>query len=226
MRVAMITCRKYQDCWIPFISLFRKFWPDCPWKLSLVTDQFMSDHTFAVDDVYVTNGETWCAVLCDFLRGIDDEEVMLMQEDFLLSDYAHQELIDYALLQMRERHAGCVRLYPCPGSDGEYGDPFIGAVASGSRYRISCQAALWRKDYLLGIAERFTGPADFELDGTIYSEGLPDEVLAWKRDVRPYPLSYTATAIINGEWAAGIRQFCEERGVSTDWSMRPTRIAQ
>ena len=36
--VLMITCKKYEQVWKPFIILFKKYWPDCPYKFIMGTD--------------------------------------------------------------------------------------------------------------------------------------------------------------------------------------------
>lgn len=40
MKYALLvnTCDKFEDCWIPFFSLLKKYWPDCSGKIYLNTE--------------------------------------------------------------------------------------------------------------------------------------------------------------------------------------------
>ena len=37
--VLMMTCKKYEQLWNPFFTLFKRFWPECPYKLIMGTDE-------------------------------------------------------------------------------------------------------------------------------------------------------------------------------------------
>ena len=37
--ILILSCDKYSDAWDPFFALFRKFWPDCPYKVYLATNE-------------------------------------------------------------------------------------------------------------------------------------------------------------------------------------------
>ncbi len=148
----------------------------------------------------------------------------MMLDDFWLNAPVNTELIYRGLEQMEKTNAGCVRLYSCPGPDEEYGDPHFGIVQQGARYRISTQAALWRPSYLQQIAQQYQSPWEFELDGSIFSNSLPDHVLAFKRELQPWPLSYYG-AIRHGEWAPGLKLFMEATGIDVDWSRRSFQAA-
>lgn len=209
MRIAVISCEAYRDAIKPFFALMDRFWSDRPYPLTLYTD---------------APGESWCSVVARCAQKSDDA-VMILQEDFFLSAPVNQPLIDHALEQMKARNAGMVRLYPCPGADEDYGDPYFGIVKRGSRYRISCQASIWRSDFLYAIASQFNTPQEFELMGSGLSDALPSEVLAFKRDVKPWPLEYLCTAIVNGKWSQGAKQLCDSLDIEVNWSMREFQSA-
>lgn len=220
MKIAVITCWKYRDCWKPFAALFRKFWPDCPHELTLVTDEH---HYVPLPDVRIfdTPG-TWVEVLAAFASE-QTEPVLWLQEDFLLTAPVDANAIYRALDRLEHFQAGCVRLYPCPGAETDFGDPEFGAIAQGVPYRISCQAALWDPEYLTSICSD-VGPGsarDFELKGSFLSNSYANPVLGWKRDVKPWPLEYLCTAIVTGKWDPNAKKLCEENGVlGVDWTMR------
>lgn len=222
MRVAVISCMKYRDAIDPCMKLLRKFWPNHP-KTTIITDlAYMVEGELPYS--WSPNGGllNWCDTITSYLRITDDGPVLLMQEDFWLNAPVRQDLIDHALEQMKSRNAGMIRLYPCPGADEDYGDPHYGIVKKGSRYRISCQASIWRPDYLHAIASQCgSTPRDFELNGTKIAESLPDEVLAFKRESGPPAVQYLCSAISRSQWNPDAKTLCDLHGIEVDWSMRP-----
>lgn len=222
MQIIVMSCWKYRDTWKPFFSLFYKFWPDCKYPVVLITDQAKG---FSRANVQVAEypGLSWCRMLFEnVLRS--DGPILMFQDDFFLSGPVHSHLIEYAIDQLHTRGAGSVRLYPCPGAEADYGDPYFGIVPHHTRYRTSCQATIWRPAYLAQIAARGETPMDFELLGSVFaSTNLPDEVLAFKREVQPWPLEYLCSAIDRGKWNPDAKTLCEKHGILADWSLRPMK---
>lgn len=146
---------------------------------------------------------------------------MVFQEDFFLNAPVNQPLIDHALKLMERDNVGAVRLYPCPGANEEIGDPYFGRVTRHTAYRTSCQATIWKPGYLHAIASRFNTPSEFELQGSAWaSSHLPAEVLAFKRDVQPWPIEYLCSAIGRGLWSQDAKKLCDTHGIEVDWSFR------
>lgn len=220
MRVVVVSCFAYRDCWVPMFALLDKFWPNHP-PVTLLTDE--TGDAGLPERVSVVELEvraSWCRILSAYCRNTAEDFLMVMQEDFFLSAPVQQHLIEHALEQMKERNAGCVRLYPCPGGEVEYSDPYFAIVPRGTQYRVSCMAAIWSPQYLRAIASRFNTPAEFELQGTPFSDTLPDEVLAFKRDVQPWPMEYLCSAIGRGLWSQDAKKLCDAHSIDVDWSLR------
>lgn len=218
MKIAVLTCAAYRDCWKPFAQLFRKFWPQCPYPLWLVTDEGTCegyDHTFA----YPGNGaDSWCKRLIEFAQG--DDPILFFLEDFFLTAPVQIQLVESAKELLSAHPAGCVRLYPCPGSDGPSVHDNFGVVTRGAAYRISTMPAIWDAAYLRAVASQCDSPWSFEIHGTKISAQLPQEVLSVKRDVRPWPTEIMATGIQRGKWIPGAKQFLAEHGITVE-SDRP-----
>jgi hypothetical protein len=149
-----------------------------------------------------------------------DEPILMFQEDFFLTETIRTWIIQRALLEFRRLNAGCVRLYPMPGADGEYGNSEFGCIPAGTPYRISCQAAIWDPQYLANICEVGGMAMHFEINGSNFSNTLPQPVLGWKRDVKPWPLEYICSAISAGRWDPNAKKLCDSLGIEADFSMR------
>lgn len=209
MRIAVITCAKYKDAHAPFLALFAKFWPDCPYDLQMWSDE---------------PGEPWCSVVMRCASAWSDQPILMLMEDFYLTAPVEISLVQHGLFQLCNEKAGCVRLYPCPGGIEEYGDPLYAIVPRGTTARVSCQAGIWNPEFLHDVARgamSTTGEAgDFENLGTPYAEGLDAPVLAFKRELQPWPMQYLASAISRGEWDPNAIRLCAEHGIPMDRSQR------
>lgn len=206
MKIAVVSCWKYRDAIPPFLALFRKFWPDCPYEVLVVDDR---------NNLV----QSWCSVVADFASS-QKTPVMLMQEDFFINAPVQGHLIEHALHELKSQQAAMVRLYPCPGSNENYGDTHFGRISKGTAYRVSCQTAIWNPAILHEIASHFDTPAEFEIEGSKLSDSFSEPFLAFRREVKPWPLEYYCSAISRGKWEPAALEFCRANGIEVDTSMR------
>jgi hypothetical protein len=224
MKVVVLSCAKYSDAWTPFFTLFRRFWPDCPYPLWLVTDNtdgFFSPLEASPSHVFRYESPSWNKILVEFCAQHEDEPIMLFLEDYFLTSMVRTDRVRFCLGEFYKQDAACVRLYPCPGADEDYGDPHLARISSDASYRISTQVALWNPLYLKKYANRTTSPWEFEIKGTSMSRYDVRPYLGWKRHVQPWPLEYICTAIVRGVWQQGALDFCRQQGIPVDTSRRP-----
>ncbi len=223
MRIAVVSCWSYRDCWGPFFAFFRKFWPDCQYPIALIVDRIENDDAIP-DEVesVVEFGESWTGNVAAYAATFDESPILLMQEDFWLSHPVESALILEGIERLENGpNVGAVRLYPCPGADPGSGN--YGLIDRREKYRTSCQASIWRPDYLRQIAEASPGgrASDFELQGGPHaSNSLPQDVLAFRRDIHPWPIQYCCTAIRTGRWEPEAKALAELHRIPVDWSHR------
>lgn len=225
MKVVVISCARYADCWKPFFYFFQHYYADYAVRPVLVTDDGATEEWATINDGRVSRFAAqgdWCNILRTYVGSQKPEEaILLIQEDMWLTRSVDKEKIAHAISQMRAMGAGCVRLYPCPGADTEYGDPYVGAVRYGTLYRVSCQPAIWTAGYLLKVLRGVSGTAaDFEIHGTKVAEKLEEPVLAWKRDAEPWPLEIICSAVSRGKWSRDAKKLCDDHGILVDWEKR------
>ena len=215
----------YSDAWGPFVALFRKFWPDCPYKLVLITD-FKSDPWDGDDAIVIGRDYGWCKNLVRGLNEIKSDHVIMLQEDFFLNAPTDTAYIQKALEMTIDKNLACFRLYPCPGPDWPLGDDY-GLISVGKPYRVSCQAAIWSREELYEIAghPQINSPREFEIDGTnfVNSEHTVCQYYSVKRDPNQWPLQYYCSAITRGEWNPDAVTFVKSLGIPINNSRRPTQ---
>jgi hypothetical protein len=173
------------------------------------------------------SGRQWLDLLADYVAK-QNESILLMQEDFFISEPVHPELIQHAISLFDDERVGCVRLLPMPGGSVDIGDPFFRGMDLHDDYRISCQAAIWKPSYLGLIAKACPrkNPWRFELDGTEISRNMPQLILSFKREVQPWPMNYLCSAITKGQWEPTAKALCDREGISdVDWTRRKFRSA-
>jgi hypothetical protein len=220
------SCYNYRDCWKPFCKLLNKYWPKRKFLTILVTDIYKDVEWEGDSIIELKKDLGWCrnlstAIRQESLGGV--KNILLLQEDFFLSGPVDTEAIDRAIRYLdADPIVGCFRLYPCPGPDSETGEPGIGLVHKDAPYAVSCQAAIWKTDYILRILDQFDTPWEFEILGTNYQKKYLEKVtVSYYREANPWPLQYICTAIVKGKWQSGAVAWCKANGVDLDLSLRP-----
>ena len=90
--ILVTSCDAYRDIERPFVTLFRKYWPDCPFELVLVTEtangaaSTADSDTPQFDRIHATGkGKNWCQMLAEALAQIETPYVLLLMNDYLLT---------------------------------------------------------------------------------------------------------------------------------------------
>ena len=206
------------------MGLFRKYWPTCSYEVSLVTDECNEKWE---GDIIINckkdNG--WIQNLYEgLMRFRMTDKILLMQEDFFLSDPVNDSVVNRAEKMMNENEAiACTRLMPCPGPDYMVDDMF-GIINEDAPYRVSCQAALWRVDslqkLLLDLMEKHGSnhPGEFEIIGT---KMKPAGVYMSVKREQPFPLPYLVSAISRGKWNPDAIKLCKKNNIPINTTRRP-----
>jgi hypothetical protein len=219
MIIAIGSCWNYRDAVPPCFALFRKFWPDCPYPIYLLTDRRV-DPVEGVEQFVVD--AHWGRIVSAFAEQ-QTTEILFLLEDFFFFAPVQPEAVREALEIMQSRpDAMACRLFPYPGANTSV--PWshgFGLVDRYAPYRICTQAAVWNRHVLADLAGRFTNPWDFEIHGTQLAQADARDVYSWKADVQPWPMQTLHTGITRGKWERFTQVLCDREGVAVDWSMRP-----
>ena len=167
------SCDKCNDLWQPFFSLIRKNWPDFDRKIYLCTDSM----SFAYEGFDINCplrmplGSTWSENLMTLLKGMDDEYVMLMLEDFWLKEKVDEaQLYQCEEIIKNDPTVGfiCLVYQLNPSLDNPASENYPNLIEYGQRtaYRVTTQAGVWRKDYLLSLLRKHESPWWFEMFGS------------------------------------------------------------
>jgi hypothetical protein len=153
------------------------------------------------------------------LESISSDDVLL-QEDFLIDRSVQTERVAALIGYAEARQAACLRLMPIPDPDDRCeNQPLVGMIRKGAAYRVSLQAAWWRKEILGAILRGGESPWQFEPLGSQRSNELATPFLSLRKGVN-YPLDYFTTAVVRGYWERGAVAFCRREKIPVDLRRR------
>jgi hypothetical protein len=215
----VVSCDAYQDLWEPFFTLLFRYWADCPFRIYLGSN-YATYPDPRVTALAIGEDRDWSSNLLQMLEMIPAGGVLLLQEDFLIDRPVQTErvtqLIDYATA----RQAACLRLMPIPGPDVFCADNFeVGEIGKGSAYRVSLQAAWWKKEALAAVARAGESPWQFEHQGSHRSDSLSAPFLSLREGI-DFPLDYFTTAVFRGFWEPGALALCRREKIPVDLGRR------
>lgn len=232
--VLINTCDKFEDCWDPFFKLWTIYWPECKGKLYLNTEY--KDYSYPGLNITSVKGcegktfkgkyATWSQCLRWALEQIDTDIVLYMQEDYFLKDRVKNDIVEeYVNLMEEHSEIKCIHLTDqAVESNGASDYNNLNIVSANQRYRVSCQAALWRKEEMLDIIRDYESAWQFEEYGSqrsaimnrLYLVVDSNWVILDKFEIIPYIF----TGIIKGRWYEQVVPLFQKHGIEVDFSKR------
>lgn len=189
MKIVVFTCDGYE--WmVPVFSHFcKKYWPDNPYQIEIVTETEASSFEENYQ-VYYAGKTSWASRMIRYLEQSKENKFLLIAEELFIGKPVDTRKIKIAEILCGD-NVGCVRL--------NAGDKWFKRYAfktdiKGFReypldkpYSLSLQVAIWRKRYLLDILRDGEEIQATELKG---SERLKSLKNKWR-------VLWTETPIIN-----------------------------
>ena len=228
------TCDGYSDCWMPFLTLFKKYWPEFDGPLYLSSEY--KDCTFEGLDVHAmkvmeqfpigTGRIPWSRFTRKALEMIPADIILFMQEDFFLRAPVRADIIrEFAGLMKVRPDIQCIHLTDqCGQGSRPSSFDHLDTMIENRAYRISCQCALWRKREILSVLRDRESAWEYEMLGSARSAAMGHLYLQVKRDyVRLGEFEivpYVFTGIIKGQWQKDVPALFAENGIEMDFSRR------
>lgn len=163
--VVVMSCDSYSDLWNDFFELKNKYWAQCPYRTYLVTNN-ISANIENVITIHCGNQVNWTGRLMKCLNEIKEEKVILMLEDYYISSWVDNTLVNEALEIMQETGAAYYKLetrgtvFPKKYNGSKY----LREVTAEIRYGVSLVTSIWDKDFLMQVIGNEDYPAwEFEL---------------------------------------------------------------
>lgn len=226
--VVVCSCNKYADLLGPFATLFRKFWPDCPFEAVLVTETAPQKGLSFDRVVACGDGTNWASRLVKALGEISTPYVLMLCDDYFLSGKVDTGLILKRLAEAKTLSAANLRMIPNPRPTAVNAKPFdrgsdLMRYRPHTAYSIATQAGLWDRRFLASIAEGKSSIWEFERYGS-FDHHVTDETLLLVTQTQEFPF---VDAVHKGYWEKAGIALCRANGIEPDLARRglpPPRV--
>lgn len=228
------TCDKFEDCWNPFFMLWSLYWKDCKGKIYLNTEY--KDYSYPGIDITSVKGcvgkqfkgkyATWSQCLRWALEKIESDVILYLQEDYFLKDNVKNTIVEeFVNLMTCHPEIKCIHLTDqAVKAEGVSEFEHLNIVIPNQRYRVSCQAALWRKDELMAIIRDYESAWEFEEFGSQRSAVINHNYYVvdnnWVKLNAFEIIPYVFTGIVQGRWYELVVPLFEKHGIVVDFSKR------
>jgi hypothetical protein len=224
--VLVNTTDTFEDCWMPFFTLFSQYWPDFSGNLYLNTESKVFSYP-GLKIVSVQNGErVWSDCVRKALDIIEEEYVLYLQEDYFFKDYVRTNLLEKYFGYMQKYDIDCIHLTD-QYSEGPFKKTNIDGlmeVDQKAPYRISCQAAIWKKEVLRSYLRKGESGWYFEEFGTLRSHYTKHRFYSVDRSIVQLNkfeiIPYIFTGIVGGKWLPETENLFLSHNIQLDFSER------
>lgn len=222
------SCDAFADTWHPFFELLKIYGSGLEQKdLLLVTEKSVYQHEGLEIRSSRANRDLhgrlpWGTCVLDALDQVPGDLVLYVQDDYFIEQPVDMSAIDrFAQKMLNDPSIGRIGLTHS-GSHGPFDpteDPSLSLVRRRARYRIMCQASLWRNDVLRSYLRADENAWMFELYGSRRSRHRDDRFLTVSATTAA-PIRYTHTGIIKGKWHRAMPELFARHGIPMDFERR------
>lgn len=155
MRILILSCDKYEPCWKPFFALLDKYYPNHP-ECYLVTETKRCQYCPTIN----VNNPNWTTRFRCALEIIDDDEVLVMLDDFFIRKPVDEDRINRIKFtddiicynfELKYRDTVCVLT-----DDWE-------VQRNNQVYLNSCQPTIWNREKLMNRLDGNLNPQQWEV---------------------------------------------------------------
>lgn len=228
LTIFISSCDAFSDCWEPYCHGLRKYWPDRPYEVLIVSNFKDFDNGIA-RAIKVGEDKGWSENTTRALREVKTPYIFYTHEDFWIKKAVDTRVIEEYVSLMESGKADYIRLFPAPPPDRDFpDDQRLGILLDEAPYRTSLQVALWRKSVMEALIVAGENPWHFELRGPARSRKYGSRFLCVKRfydqEKQPYHygVDYVCTAINKGRWSKAAKEYAQAEGLVVDFSNRPS----
>ena len=210
--VLVVSCDGYKDLWGPCITLFKKFWKNCPYPVYLVSNTIAADFP-GIKPIKTGSDISWSDNLLIALDAIPEEYVLLYIEDLFLIQEVDSPSIEQLISRCMQEHWNYLRLNPTPQGD-ERIDDHVSIISPGSVYRSSVVFSVWNKSTLRQLLRPGESAWDFEEIGTQRTDAYDGFHASNKI------LLHACNTVIKGVWELKALKTIQKLGIQPDLNAR------
>lgn len=192
LEILVLSCDKYSDLWSPFAYFFNTNWPDCKYRVSLVTNHIDYNNGL-IGSITIGDDKSWSDNLIKVLGIIKSKYVFLLLDDMFLKERINQLSFESIFKHLIELKGHYVKLIPNPKPKKIKNDIF-GYLPKGSLYRTTAVSAIWKTDTLLDLLKSGENAWQFEYYGSVRADKYDGFYVLFK------PQMSFIHGVIGGSW--------------------------
>jgi len=213
LAVLVVSCDKYSDLWKPFFDLFRRFWPDCPFNVYLLSNKTKCN-VCGVENILVGDDISWSDNLLKATSQLKEGYVFLFLDDLFLYGPVNTEKVLEVLSWAIESDVNYIRMNPMRNKPDRPFNEVVGILSKKAIYRTSTVVSVWKKSVLLNLLKGGESAWDFEVHGSVRSDKYDRFYAAWKDC---FPIT---NGVIKGKWRRGAAKKLKSLGIEIDLTSR------
>ena len=212
--VLVVSCDAYADVVPPFIALWRKFWPDCPFETVLLTETVPCD---GFDRVLAVGAcDAWAPRIRRAIDQVATPYVLLVLNDYYLAAPVDTARMLRRLEEAKRYDALNLRLNPNPPGRRPWPGSDLLEMPKNVAYCVTCQTGIWNRAFFAGLVSRTRSAWEFERHGSFMFDGSESRpLLVTARQEFPF-----VDAVHKGYWEKEGIAVCERNGVPIDFAAR------
>ena len=208
MIIAVLSCDKNEDTFLPFCHFMERYYPNHP-EIIYFTEGIINPFYKTIPIKRTL--EKWTKGFREFLNQIDDEQILLMIDDCFIRKPVDVKRIEYA----SEHLNGNIALMNFEKSWDANDEPTDlngwKKRKHGNEFEVSLLCGLWQKEKLLKVVERDCSPWEIELEqdncGFDYYINSGDYIIDWGyRTFQP-------VGKVKGKWTKETVEFLKRNGL-------------
>lgn len=228
LTVLVNSCDSYEDLWIPFFTLYRKYWDDKSVRLLLNTES----KDFSLDGLQIEcihcDDSRYGARMLNALSQIETEYVLILLDDFFLRSSVDLNRI-FQITQWMDNdrdivyfNSDCTKVC-ADWEKNKY--PGFKRVPPGSEYTLNLQAAVWRKTELMRYWEKNISPWEWEafVNARTFGEHKKKfyATTDWSNAICDYGYKAEGMGVYRGKWVLeDVSPLFEKENITLDFSKR------
>jgi hypothetical protein len=216
--ILVASCDRYGDLWPTFFALLRRFWPDCPFPVYLLSNTMRPEYS-GVHNIAVGEDVSWSDNLLSALPRVPADHIFLFIDDLLICDKVNTASICDVLEDWIGRNGNYLRMNPSPKPDRIVNQK-LGAVSAGTLYRTATVLSVWKKQLLLDLLQSSETAWEFETSGSVRSDTYDGFY-----STRARMLNFV-NAVIKGKWERSALSRLQALGVSPQLGNRQVMSAR
>ena len=226
--VLVCSCDAYSDLWDPFFTLLNVYWPTRKFPIWLSTEsKEYCNKEFPVQTIHPKGRKNmpWSKRIKQVLQKIDSPYILLLLDDFFLKAPVNEQKVEECILWM-DQNKDIANFSFVPSlwediCDKEF--PGFERRPCGGRYKVNCQAGLWRTSMLLKLMRACEDPWELEWNASCRSDLYPWRFYAAEKPkpwVFDYDFSSGGGGVHRGKWTRGVERVFEKHAIAVDFSIR------